>query len=59
MKESLPKICTTSSDPKKGGCSCTDCVYNIDHYDPRPDDWFITHKSILASKGECLAEKGE
>ena len=59
MKEALPKICTTSSDPKKGGCNCIDCIYNIDHYEPKPDDWFITQKSILVTKGECLQMKGD
>lgn len=58
MKEALPKICSTSSDPRKGGCSCVDCVFNLNHYDYKPEDWVIVHKSNIVSKGQCLQEKG-
>lgn len=59
MKERLPKICSTSSDPRKGGCTCTDCVFNVNHYDPQPEDWIITHKANIVQQGKCLQEKGE
>ena len=58
MNEALPKICSTSSDPIKGGCECTDCIYNINHYDYTLEDWVIVHKANVASKGQCQQEKG-
>lgn len=56
-KSNYPRICNTSADEHLG-CTCTDCVYNINHYDPKPDDWYITQKFYLEKQGECLQSKG-
>lgn len=57
-QSNLPRICNTSVDPHLG-CDCTDCLFNIKHYDPQPDDWFITQKFYLEKQGQCLQSKGE
>lgn len=57
-RNTLPRICNTSADERMGGCACTECVYNLNHYDPQPSDWLITQKLFLDKQGKCLQSKG-
>lgn len=57
MKD-LHKICDHSYDQRTGGCDRVDCKYHIEHYDPKPADWYIFHRITAIKKGECLQQGG-
>lgn len=57
--QDLPKICDYSYDERTGGCNCVNCVHHIEHYVPRPTNWYMYHRITAVRNGECEQEKGE